>query len=133
MGMPNQTAQRLMYGYLRDGYRDVALFPVDLCRGQVHQRAYRGLGGRCWSYSAPIARQTGHDKLLGGAVAHVGKAHQDCGREPGALSIGVRCPSSARSERSQRRTCRGSPCCRPRRHGRRRLSYGTSCRCSTAR
>ena len=27
MGMPNQTAQRLMYGYLRDGYRDVALFP----------------------------------------------------------------------------------------------------------
>ena len=39
MGMPNQTAQRLMYGYLRDGYRDVGLFPVDLCRGQVHQRA----------------------------------------------------------------------------------------------
>ena len=77
MGMPNQTAQRLMYGYLRDGYRDVALFPVDLCRGQVHQRAYRGLGGRCWSYLAPIARQTGHDKLLGGAVAHVGKAHQE--------------------------------------------------------
>ena len=37
MGMPNQTAQRLMYGYLRDGYRDVALFPVDLCRGQVHE------------------------------------------------------------------------------------------------
>ena len=77
MGMPNRTAQRPMYGYLRDGYRDVALFPVDLCRGQVHQRAYRGLGGRCWSYSAPIARQTGHDKLLGGAVAHVGIAHQE--------------------------------------------------------
>ena len=29
-GIPNQTVRRLMYGYLRDAYRDVGVFSVDL-------------------------------------------------------------------------------------------------------
>ena len=30
LGIPNQTVRRLLYGYLRDAYRDVELFAVDL-------------------------------------------------------------------------------------------------------
>ena len=30
LGIPNQTVRRLMYGYLRDAYRDVGVFSVDL-------------------------------------------------------------------------------------------------------
>ena len=30
--IPNQTVKQLMYGYLRDGYRDVEAFRVDLFR-----------------------------------------------------------------------------------------------------
>ncbi|MDE0027018.1 MAG: AAA family ATPase, partial [Spirochaetaceae bacterium] len=29
LGIPNQTVRRLMYGYLRDGFRDVEVFAVD--------------------------------------------------------------------------------------------------------
>ena len=29
LAIPNQTVKRLMYGYLRDGYRDVGVFAVD--------------------------------------------------------------------------------------------------------
>ena len=32
LAIPNQTVKRLMYGYLRDGYRDVGVFAVDLYR-----------------------------------------------------------------------------------------------------
>ncbi len=32
LGIPNQTVKQLMYGYLRDGYRDVEVFRVDLFR-----------------------------------------------------------------------------------------------------
>ena len=32
LAIPNQTVKQLMYGYLRDGYRDVDVFPVDLFR-----------------------------------------------------------------------------------------------------
>ena len=32
LGVPNQTVRRLMYGYLRDAYRDVGVFSVDLLR-----------------------------------------------------------------------------------------------------
>ena len=32
LGIPNQTVKRLMYGYLRDGYRDMELFRVSLFR-----------------------------------------------------------------------------------------------------
>ena len=30
LGIPNQTVRRLMYGYLRDAYRDVGVFSLDL-------------------------------------------------------------------------------------------------------
>ena len=44
LAIPNQTVRRLMYGYLRDGYRDVGVFSVDLYAfGRlVHEMAYRG-------------------------------------------------------------------------------------------
>ena len=32
LGIPNQTVKRLMYGYLRDGYRDVGVFRVSVFR-----------------------------------------------------------------------------------------------------
>ena len=32
LGIPNQTVKRLMYGYLRDAYRDVGVFRVNLFR-----------------------------------------------------------------------------------------------------
>ncbi len=32
LGIPNQTVKQLMYGYLRDGYRDVEVFRVNLFR-----------------------------------------------------------------------------------------------------
>ena len=44
LGIPNQTVKRLMYGYLRDGYRDVGVFSVDLYAfaNLVHEMAHRG-------------------------------------------------------------------------------------------
>ena len=32
LAIPNQTVKRLMYGYLRDAYRDVEVFSVNLFR-----------------------------------------------------------------------------------------------------
>ncbi len=42
--IPNQTVRRLMYGYLRDGYRDMGVFSVDLYAFSrlLHEMAYRG-------------------------------------------------------------------------------------------
>ena len=44
LGIPNQTARRLMYGYLRDGNRDVGLFSVShyRCANLMRDMAYRG-------------------------------------------------------------------------------------------
>ena len=44
LAIPNQTVRRLLYGYLRDGYRDVEVFAVDLyALGRLlHEMAYRG-------------------------------------------------------------------------------------------
>ena len=61
LGIPNQTVRRLMYGYLRDGYRDVGVFSVDLYAfGRlVHEMAYRGAWRPVLEFlSAAIARQT---------------------------------------------------------------------------
>ena len=39
LAIPNQTVKRLMYGYLRDAYRDVGVFSVSLFRfEQLMQR-----------------------------------------------------------------------------------------------
>ncbi len=61
LAIPNQTVRRLMYGYLRDGYRDVGVFSVDLHTfGRlVHEMAYRGAWRPVLEFlSAAIARQT---------------------------------------------------------------------------
>ena len=58
LGIPNQTVRRLLYGYLRDGYRDVEVFAVDLygLSRLLHEMAYRG----AWR---PVL------EFLGGAIA----------------------------------------------------------------
>ena len=69
LGIPNQTVQRLMYGYLRDGYRDVGLFSVDLYafRGLVHEMAYRGSWRPVLEFlAAAIRRQTGIRDYIAG-------------------------------------------------------------------
>ena len=44
LGIPNQTVRRLLYGYLRDGYRDVGVFAVSRYKfsNLVVDMAYRG-------------------------------------------------------------------------------------------
>ena len=61
LAIPNQTVRRLMYGYLRDGYRDVGVFSVDLFTlGRlVHEMAFRGAWRPVLEFlSAAIANQT---------------------------------------------------------------------------
>ena len=61
LAIPNQTVRRLMYGYLRDGYRDVGAFSVDLYTlGRlVHEMAFRGAWRPVLEFlSAAIANQT---------------------------------------------------------------------------
>ena len=69
LGIPNQTVQRLMYGYLRDGYRDVGLFSVDLYAFSrlLHEMAYRGAWRPVLEFlGAAIARQTGIRDYIAG-------------------------------------------------------------------
>ena len=61
LAIPNQTVRRLMYGYLRDGYRDVGVFSVDLYtfRRLVHEMAFRGAWRPVLKFlSEAIASQT---------------------------------------------------------------------------
>ena len=61
LAIPNQTVRRLMYGYLRDGYRDVGVFSVDLFTFErlVHEMAYRGAWRPVLEFlSAAIAGQS---------------------------------------------------------------------------
>ena len=61
LAIPNQTVRRLMYGYLREGYRDVGVFSVDLhAFGRLlHGMAYRGAWRPVLEFlAAAIARQS---------------------------------------------------------------------------
>ena len=61
LGIPNQTVRRLMYGYLRDAYRDVDLFSVDVYRlaDITHKMAYHGAWQPVMDYlKDAIAQQT---------------------------------------------------------------------------
>ena len=61
LAIPNQTVRRLMYGYLRDGYRDVEVFSVDLyaLSRLLHEMAYRGAWQPVTEFlAAAIARQS---------------------------------------------------------------------------
>ena len=62
LGIPNQTVRRLMYGYLRDAYRDVELFSVDFHHlAQItYDMAYHGAWEPVMAFlQGAIAEQTG--------------------------------------------------------------------------
>ena len=69
LAIPNQTVKRLMYGYLRDAYRDVGVFSVNLFRFEQLMMAMANRGE--WRpvlefLSEAIARQTGIRDYIGG-------------------------------------------------------------------
>ena len=106
LAIPNQTVKRLMYGYLRDGYRDVGVFSVNLFR--FEQLMLRMANEGEWRpvlefLGSAIARQTGiRDYIAGQKViqgflaaylsvadyyvfrseAELGKGHADIALEP---------------------------------------------------
>ena len=106
LAIPNQTVKQLMYGYLRDGYRDVAVFRVDLYRFEqlMMRMANQGEWRPPFAFLAEaIAAQTGiRDYIAGEKVvqgflaaylsvtdfyvfrseAELGKGHADISLEP---------------------------------------------------
>ena len=106
LAIPNQTVKRLMYGFLRDGYRDVKVFSVDLSRFEqlLTRMANEGEWRPVFEFlSEAIARQTGiRDYIAGEKViqgflaaylsvtdfyefrseAELGKGHADIALEP---------------------------------------------------
>ena len=106
LAIPNQTVKQLMYGYLRDGYRDVEVFRVDLFR--FEQLMLRMANEGEWRpalefLGEAIAQQTGirdyiaGEKVLQGFLAaylsvtdyyvfrseaELGKGHADISLEP---------------------------------------------------
>ena len=106
LAIPNQTVKQLMYGYLRDGYRDVDVFKVDMFR--FEQLMVRMANHGEWRptlefLGSAIARQTGiRDYIAGEKVvqgflaaylsvtdfyvfrseAELGKGHADISLEP---------------------------------------------------
>ena len=74
LGIPNQTVRRLMYGYLRDAWRDVDVFSVDaydfsrLVRAMAYEGAWRPA---LEHLRDAIRRQTGiRDYIDGEKVVH---------------------------------------------------------------
>ena len=106
LAIPNQTVKRLMYGYLRDGYKDVGVFRVNLFRFEqlMLRMANEGEWRPVLEYlSEAIAAQTGiRDYIAGEKViqgflaaylsvanyyvfrseAELGKGHADIALEP---------------------------------------------------
>ena len=106
LAIPNQTVKRLMYGYLRDAYRDVEVFSVDPFRFEqlMLRMATEGEWRPVLEFlSEAIARQTGiRDYIAGEKViqgflaaylsvadyyvfrseAELGKGHADIALEP---------------------------------------------------
>ena len=74
LGIPNQTVRRLMYGYLRDAYRDVEVFSVShyTVSRLVREMAYRGAWRPALDFlRAALVEQTGiRDYLDGEKVIH---------------------------------------------------------------
>ena len=106
LAIPNQTVKRLMYGFLRDGYRDVEVFSVNLFRFEqlMMRMATEGAWRPAFEFlSEAIARQTGirdyisGEKVIQGFLAaylsvsdhyvfrseaELGKGHADISLEP---------------------------------------------------
>ena len=69
LAIPNQSVKRLMYGYLREGYRDVEVFTVDLYRfGRLLMRmANEGEWRPAFEFlGEAISRQTGIRDYIAG-------------------------------------------------------------------
>ncbi len=69
LAIPNQTVKQLMYGYLRDGYRDVEVFRVDLFRFEqlVMRMANQGEWRPAFEFlGQAIAAQTGIRDYIAG-------------------------------------------------------------------
>ena len=69
LAIPNQTVKRLMYGFLRDAYRDVEVFPVNLFRFKqlMLRMATEGEWRPVLEFlSEAIARQTGIRDYIAG-------------------------------------------------------------------
>ena len=70
--IPNRTVRKLMYGYLREGYRDVNVFKVDLWRfaNLIRDMAYRGAWEPVFRFLADeVEKQTSiRDYLTGEKV-----------------------------------------------------------------
>ena len=69
LAIPNQTVKRLMYGFLRDAYRDVEVFSVNLFRFEqlMLRMATEGEWRPVLEFlSEAIARQTGIRDYIGG-------------------------------------------------------------------
>ena len=106
LGIPNQTVKRLMYGYLRDAYRDVEVFRIRLFRFEqlLMRMANEGEWRPAFEFlGEAIARQTGirdyiaGEKVIQGFLAaylsladyyvlrsetELGKGHADIALEP---------------------------------------------------
>ena len=106
LGIPNQTVKQLMYGYLRDGYRDVEVFRIGLFRFErlVMRMANEGEWRPALEFlGSAIAQHTGvrdyiaGEKVLQGFLAaylsvtdyyvfrseaELGKGHADISLEP---------------------------------------------------
>ena len=69
LGIPNQTVKRLMYGYLRDAYRDVGAFAIDRYDFSrlTHEMAFRGAWRPVMEFlGEAISRQTGIRDYIAG-------------------------------------------------------------------
>ena len=69
LAIPNQTVKRLMYGYLRDAYRDVGVFSVNLFRVEqlLMAMANRGEWRPVFDFlGEAITRQTGIRDFISG-------------------------------------------------------------------
>ena len=69
LAIPNQTVKRLMYGFLRDGYKDMGVFRINLFR--FEQLLMRMANEGAWRpvlefLSEAIARQTGIRDYIAG-------------------------------------------------------------------
>ena len=68
-GIPNQTVKQLMYGYLRDAYRDVGVFSVNLFRVEqlLMAMANRGEWRPVFDFlGEAVTRQTGVRDFISG-------------------------------------------------------------------
>ena len=69
LGIPNQTVKHLLYGFLRDAYRDAGLFAVDFyeLEGMLRDMAYDGAWHPTIEFlAAAIARHTGIRDYIAG-------------------------------------------------------------------